>query len=151
MITITSPEIIALIGFVGGIVGGIIVNFVTLKLQKREDRIIEEEKIKRDFYDQVKSLLTEIVENWDKETKTNSMSIPRLKNDFDIYSRKLTFLISSPPKDIPSDEISQLRELSVSLKNIAECPIGVGQDLIFRFTNQSKETVALTKKVLSNF
>lgn len=151
MLTISSPEIIALIGFFGGIFGGLFVNFVTMKLQKREDRIAEDEKIKREFSKQVKSIINEIIESWDKESSKKYIDQQRIKNDFDIFSCQLTSLIASAPAEFPSEILSQLRELSISLKKLDDIPIGIGQDLISRFYYQIEQTIELTKKIQENF
>lgn len=151
MISWDSPVVIGIIGFIGGILGGVIVNIISIKYQKREERIVEEEKTKRVFFEQIKSILNEIIEIWDKEKTRDHIDRQRIKNDFNNYSRQLTSLIASAPTDFPLDKLSQLRELSSSLNKIDDITIGISPDLVQRFYDQIDETVDLTKKIRNSF
>jgi len=118
MIFWDSPIVIGIIGFIGGIIGGLIVNILSIKYQKNMDRKIEEEKADIKYSNSLNALLNEIIESWEKELTKDHIDRARLQNDFDIYSRQLTSLIARAPQNFSTEKISKLRELSSSLAKL---------------------------------
>lgn len=119
MISWDSPIIVGIIGFIGGILGGLIVNILSIKYQKNMDRKIEEEKAETEYFNTLNALLNEIIESWEKELTKDHVDIERVQNDFDIYSRQLTSLISRAPQKFSTEIKLKLKELSSSLAKIS--------------------------------
>lgn len=109
-----------LIGFIGGIIGGIIVSIVSIKYQKRIEKKEEEEKSRIEYKRSIKAKLNEIIDTWNKEEAKDRIRQREIQNEFDIYSKQLTSIISRAPDDFSEDRIEELRELSVSLRKIKD-------------------------------
>ena len=104
------------IGFIGGIIGGVSVNRISYFLQKRDEN--NEECLKHK--ENVVSLLDEIVGFWDIMRGVvyyNSENIDSVKNRFRDCSSKLNEQISNKcsSSSFPSDILGDLRDLSESM------------------------------------
>ena len=108
------------IGFIGGVIGGIVVNTVSYMFQKRIERKEEEEKSRIEYKRVIKAKLNEIVDTWNKELAKDHIRQTEIQNEFDIYSNQLTSIISRAPDDFPEDATEELRELSTSLRKIKD-------------------------------
>lgn len=109
-----------LMGFIGGVVGGLIVNVASIEYQKRIERKAEEEKSRIEYKRDIKSKLNEIVDTWNKELAKDHIRQTEIQNEFDIYSKQLTYIISKAPDDFSGDRMEELRELSTSLRKIKD-------------------------------
>jgi hypothetical protein len=109
-----------LIGFIGGVMGGLIVSIVSIEYQRRIERKAEEEKSRIEYKRNTKAKLNEIIDTWNKELAKDRIRQTEIQNDFDIYSKQLTSIISKAPDDFPIDTIEELRELSASLRKIKD-------------------------------
>ncbi len=109
-----------LIGFVGGVVGGLIVSIASIEYQRRIERKAEEKKSRIKYKRDIKAKLNEIIDTWNKELAKDRIRQTEIQNEFDIYSKQLTSIISKAPDDFPIDTIEELRELSASLRKIKD-------------------------------
>ena len=130
-----------LIGFIGGVMGGLIVNIASIEYQKRIERKAEEEKSIIEYKRDIKAKLNEIIDTWNKELAKDHIRQTEIKNEFDIYSKQLTSIISKAPDDFPGDTIEELRELSTSLSKIKDFPLVSGNHESFK-----KECREVTEK-----
>ena len=130
-----------LIGFIGGIIGGIIVSIVSIKYQKRIEKKEEEEKSRIEYKRSIKAKLNELIDTWDKELAKDRIRQREIQNEFDIYSKQLTSIISKAPDDFPEDRIEELRELSTSLRKIKDFYRGAGPENYEKFKKECQEII----------
>lgn len=109
-----------LMGIIGVVIGGIIVKIFSIKYQKRIERKEEEEKSKIKYKRAIKAKLTELIDTWNKEWAKDYIDQTEIQNEFDIYSKQLTSIVSIAPDDFSEDIIEELRELSASLRKIKD-------------------------------
>lgn len=135
------------IGFIGGVIGGLIVNIVSYKFQKREDKKEEEERFRTDYKRSIKAKLNEIIDTWDKELAKDHINQTEIQNEFDIYSKQLTAIISRAPDDFPEEVIEELRELSTSLRRIKSFLCSMGPENYESFNGECQETTEKAKDI----
>ena len=136
-----------LIGFFGGVIGGIIVSIVSIKYQKRIEKKEEEEKSRIEYKRSIKAKLNELIDTWDKELAKDRIRQTEIQNEFDIYSKQLTSIISRAPDDFPEDIIEELRELSASLRKIKDFLHQSGQKNYEEFKKECQETIEKAKDI----
>lgn len=135
------------IGFIGGVIGGLIVNIVSYKFQKREEKKEEEERFRTDYKRSIKAKLNEIIDTWDKELAKYPINQKEIQNEFDIYSKQLTSIISRAPDDFPEEVIEELRELSTSLRGIKSFLRSMGPENYESFKGECQETTEKAKDI----
>jgi len=143
-----SPIIIGIIGFIGGIFGGVIVNIISINYQKRIEKKIEAEKSEIEYTDSLKALLNEIVETWEKELTKDYINQERIQNVFDIYSMQLTSLIARGPHNVSPDLMPKLRDLSFTLSNLKNFIICCGPESYQNFISDAEKSVNSAKEIL---
>jgi hypothetical protein len=109
-----------LISLIVVVIGGVLVNIISTKYQKKIERKREEEKSRIEYKRAIKVKLNEIVETWNKELAKGRIRQIEIQNEFDMYSNQLTSIISKAPNDFPEDTIEELRDLSTSLRKIKD-------------------------------
>ena len=134
-----------LIGFFGGVIGGVLVNIISIKYQKWTERKEEEEKYIIEYKRAIKAKLNEIINTWNKEKAQNHMHYKIIQNNFDFYSEQLTSIISNSPDDFYDDIIKELGELSVSLREIKN--IRLQSDQYESFNEKCEEIIEKTEVI----
>lgn len=106
---------IGLIGFIGGIIGAVIVNRITYLLQKKSKK---KEQIEN-YKDELKEYLIELCDIWDDYRVSiyyDSDAIFQMKGEIHTISREFTKITSSRYSCFLHSNINgELRELSASL------------------------------------
>ena len=139
---------IILLGFVGGIIGGIAVNYVSYKLQKREER---KEKVRRtevEYQKEVQAKLTEIEGTWKNELARNHVNRKRIQNDFDIFSNQLTAMVARAPDNFPRDVLQELRELCGLLISLSDFIPAIGAENYQEFIKEGEKRVSKAKMIM---
>ena len=121
-----------LIGFIGGVLGGLIVNIVSINYQNNELKKAEEEKSRIEYKRDLKAKLNEIIDFWNKELAKDHIRQTEIQNEFNLYSKQLTSIISKAPDDFSRDTIEELKELSTSLIKIKDLLIVAGNKEPFK-------------------
>ena len=115
LVTVAIDVDTFVIGFIGGIIGGVSVNRISYILQKRDEK--NEEYLKHK--ENVVSILDEIVGFWDTMRAVvydNHENIDLVKNRFRDCSNKLNEQISKKySSSFPSDILGDLRDLCGSM------------------------------------
>ena len=136
-----------LIGFIGGVIGGIIVNIAVYKWRKKEEE--KEDKIK--YENDLKAKLIAIVGTLEKEVSHGTVDTDKIQNESGIYSDKLTDIISNAPEDFPKNMLKELRELSASLAEIRKFFFSIDQEDSGIFMEKCQATIDKAKNIIRKF
>ena len=136
-----------LIGFIGGVIGGIIVNIAVYKWRKKEEE--KEDKIK--YENDLKAKLIAIVGTLEKEVSHGTVDTDKIQNESGIYSDKLTDIISNAPEDFPKNMLKELRELSASLAEIRKFFFSIGPEDTSIFMERCQATIDKAKNIIRKF
>lgn len=139
-----------LLGFVVGIIGGIAVNYISYKLQKREERreVVRRTEVK--YQKGIQAKLTEIKDTWKNELARNHVNRKRIQNDFDIFSNHLTAMVARASDNFPRDILQELRELCGSLKSLSDFIPVIGPENYQKFIKEGEKRVAKAKRIRQN-
>ena len=119
--------IVALIGFFGGIAGGILVNTVSHYLNKQADKREAADEARRIYKAGLLGLLNEIITIWDAENASGLNPKP-IKNKFDIIRQQISKEISNPPVPLRPEINAEFQELIVALNKVRDTPIMAGMN-----------------------
>lgn len=135
-----------LLGFVGGIIGGIAVNYVSYKLQKRDERREEVQRTEVEYQKEIQAKLTEIEDTWKNELAKNHVDRKRIQNDFDIFSNQLTAMVARAPDNFPRGILQELRELCGTL-SLSDFIPAIGPENYQEFIKEGEKRVAKAKGI----
>ena len=136
-----------LLGIVGGIIGAIAVNYVSYKLQKREERSEEVRRTEVEYQKEIQAKLTELEDTWKNELAKNHVNRNGIQNDFDIFSNQLTAMVPRAPDNFPRDILQELRELCGTLKSLSDFIPGSGPENYQEFIKECEKRVAKAKRI----
>lgn len=136
-----------LLGLVGGIIGGIAVNYISYKLQKGEERREEVRRTEVKYQKDIQAKLTEIEDTWKNELAKNHVNRKRIQNDFDIFSNQLTAMVARASDNFPRDILQELRELCGSLKSLSDFIPAIGAENYQEFIKEGEKRVAKAKRI----
>ena len=136
-----------LIGFIGGVIGGIIVNIAFYKWRKKEEE--KEDKIK--YESDLKAKLIAIVGTLEKEVAHGTVDTNKIQRESGIYSDELTDIISNAPEDFPKNMLKELRELSASLAEIRKFFFSIGPEDSGIFMEKCQATIDKAKNIIRKF
>ena len=136
-----------LIGFIGGVIGGIIVNIAFYKWRKKEEE--KEDKIK--YESDLKAKLISIEGTLEKEVAHGTVDTNKIQHESGIYSDELTDIISNAPEDFPKNMLKELRELSASLAEIRKFFFSIDPEDSGIFMEKCQATIDKAKNIIRKF
>lgn len=131
-----------IIGFIGGIFGGILVQIASIKfrifIEKREKKKTDTEK----YWYSLRSKLKEIIGFIDREFSTD-INRPRIQNQFSIYSNQLNSILSNYPESCPNNLEGKFKEIGLDLHSVSTMLLHMGNGQEFcDLVDQVKNNVA---------
>lgn len=132
------------ISFLGGILGGIFVNVITIEYKKRSE---EKGRIKLNREGKIKKLVERLKEIELKLENEISLDLPKYKyiqNECSIFSNQLTSVLSQVTEDLPEELMVDLKKLNLDLSTLGNFPIYQGYDLL----GDCKSIIESTKEII---
>lgn len=113
------------VGFLGGILGGLSVNIVSIHYQKRVDRKYSSDEALVDFKTGLIGRLNGIVIFWSTESGAPRFSYKSVQNKFDIFAQQIAKDISNPPAPLRPEVSAEFQDLIVALNRVRDALIQI--------------------------
>lgn len=107
-----------LIGFFGGIIGGLSKDMVSYLYQKNDKKKEGKKRYRTEYKENIKAMLTEIIETWNKELSQDPLKLIKIEREFGDYSSQLTSIIARAPDDFPEDVKKEIRALTSDFERL---------------------------------
>ncbi|MCO5382916.1 MAG: hypothetical protein NHB15_13200 [Methanosarcina barkeri] len=114
-------------GFLGGIIGGICVNIVSIEYQKLRDKKEKEKISQKENQRKIIEKLKEIEFSLENAI-SESPKYKQIQNDCLIFSNQLTSILSQTIEDVPEETIDDLKRLNSDLTRLGNFPLHLGYD-----------------------
>jgi len=134
---------VIIIGFIGGILGGILVNVISYKFVKWNEKQEEPDLIKKS----VLSLLNQISTSWETESSKRTVDRSKIQNLFDIYSSQLSSAIARAPPSFPQDIINDVKDLCIALTKLQDFSVTLGMENYQAFLKEARGIVDQAEKL----
>jgi len=134
---------VIIIGFIGGILGGILVNVISYKFVKWNEKQEEPDLVKKS----VLSLLNQISTSWETESSKRTVDRSKIQNLFDIYSSQLSSAIARAPPSFPQDIINDVKDLCISLTKLQDFTLTLGMERYQAFLKEAQGIVEQAEKL----
>jgi len=134
---------VIIIGFIGGILGGILVNVISYKFVKWNEKQEEPDLVKKS----VLSLLNQISTSWETESSKRTVDRNKIQNLFDIYSNQLSSAIARAPPSFPQDIINDVKDLCISLTKLQDFTLTLGMERYQAFLKEAQGIVDQAEKL----
>lgn len=134
---------VIIIGFIGGILGGILVNVISYKFVKWNEKQEEPDLVKKS----VLSLLNQISTSWETESSKRTVDRSKIQNLFDIYSNQLSSAIARAPPSFPQDIINDVKDLCISLTKLQDFTLTLGMERYQAFLKEAQGIVEQAEKL----
>ena len=137
------PSLLTPVILIGGILGGIFVNVVTIEYKKRSEK---KERATLNREENKKKLVERLKEIELKLENEISLDHPKksIQNECSIFSNQLTSTLSQVTGEIPEELMVDLKKLTSDLSTLGNCPTYHGYDL----TSDCKSIIESTKEII---
>lgn len=115
--------------FLGGILGGICVNIVSIEYQKLRDNKEKEKISQKENRRKIIEKLKEIEFSLENAIASESPKYKQIQNDCLIFSNQLTSILSQAIENVPEEIIDDLKRLNSDLTRLGNFPIYQGYNL----------------------
>ena len=116
-------------GFLGGILGGICVNIVSIEYQKFREKKEKEIAAQEENQKKIIEKLKEIAFSLENAITSESPKYKKIQNECLIFSNQLTSILSQITEDIPEEIIDDLKRLNSDLTKLGNFPLYNGYNL----------------------
>lgn len=137
------------ISFLGGILGGIFVNVVTIEYKKRSEKkermTLDREQNKKKLVERLKEIELKL----ENEISLDHPKYKHIQNECSIFSNQLTSTLSQVTGDIPEELMVDLKKLNSDLSTLGNFPRYQGYDLLGDCKSIIESTKEITRKIES--
>jgi hypothetical protein len=117
-------------GFLGGIIGGICVNIVSIEYQKLRDKKEKEKIAQKENQRKIIEKLKEIEFSLENAITSESPKNKQIQYECLIFSSQLTSILSQTIEDVPEETIDDLKRLNSDLTRLGNFPLYQGYNFL---------------------